>query len=49
MSSFRLELKALYIVSEVLWTLIQEKLDPQTIQNSSEASQNFVRGQIFWL
>jgi len=26
-------LKASYTVSEVLWTLIQEKLDPQAINN----------------
>jgi len=33
LGSFRLKLKALYTVSEVLWTLIQEKLDPQTTHN----------------
>jgi len=27
------KVKALYTVSEVLWTLIQQKLDPQTIRN----------------
>jgi len=32
-SSFRLKLKASYIVSEVLWSLLQEKLDSQTIYN----------------
>jgi len=27
------KLKALYTFSEVLWTLIQEKVDPQTMHN----------------
>jgi len=42
-------LKASHTVSEVLWTLIQEKLDPQTIHNCSVACPNFGMGQIFWL
>jgi len=33
LNSFRLQLKASYTVSEVLWTLIQAKMDPQTIYN----------------
>jgi len=40
-------LKVSYTVSNVLWALIQEKLDPQTIHNSSVASPTFYkRGQI---
>ena len=32
-SSFKLKLKTSYTVSEVLLTVIQEKIDPQTIHN----------------
>jgi len=38
---FQIKLKASYTVSDVLWTLTQEKFNPQTIHNSSEASPKF--------